>query len=488
MGLTTSLNLGQNALATSAAESSVLSRNIGGANNPNYSLKLANLITTAGGETNVSVSRATNTALFASLLSANSDSASASALQAGVEQLQTTVGDTSSDTSVSALTTALQGALQTYASAPSDTTTADSVITAAQKVVSALNGDSTTVQQVREQADSGIAATVTDINSLLTQLQELNKTLISGTAIGADVTDALDTRDQVLQKLSNDIGITTVAGPNNSISVYTDSGATLFDGQARQLTFQPTSFYSATTTGNNVYVDGIPITGSSSVMAVNSGKLAGLSQLRDQTTVQYQNQLDEISRGLINAFAETDQTGGTNPALPGLFTFPGATALPPSNLVQGLAQQITVNANVDPSQGGNVNLLRDGGISDPSNPAYTYNTTGDASYTARITQLENSLSTTQSFDPAASTDVSDSVVGYATSSVSWLEAQRSNASNQADYTSTVASDTSSALSSDTGVNLDAEMSKMLEIENSYQASAKLISTVETMFSNLYSSI
>ena len=88
-------------------------------------------------------------------------------------------------------------------------------------------------------------------------------------------------------------------------------------------------------------------------------------------------------RGLIDAFAETDQTGGAAPARPGLFTTAGATALPPNNLVKGLAGQIIINPSVDPSQGGNVNLLRDDAISDPNNPTspYIYNTTGSASFT-----------------------------------------------------------------------------------------------------------
>jgi len=41
-----------------------------------------------------------------------------------------------------------------------------------------------------------------------------------------------------------------------------------------------------------------------------------------------------------------------------------------------------------------------------------------------------------------------------------------------------------ALSNATGVNLDNEMSQMLDLENSYSATAKLISTIDTMFSTL----
>ena len=81
--------------------------------------------------------------------------------------------------------------------------------------------------------------------------------------------------------------------------------------------------YTAGTTGNAVYIDGVPVTGANSVMPLKSGKLAGLAQLRDQDTVTYQSQLDEIARGLINTFREIDQTAAALPDVPGLFTYPG---------------------------------------------------------------------------------------------------------------------------------------------------------------------
>ena len=89
----------------------------------------------------------------------------------------------------------------------------------------------------------------------------------------------------------------------------TSSGVVLFDKTARTVSFAPTNVYTAGTTGNAVYIDGVPVTGANSVMPLKSGKLAGLAQLRDQDTVTYQSQLDEIARGLIEVFAESDQTG-----------------------------------------------------------------------------------------------------------------------------------------------------------------------------------
>jgi flagellar hook-associated protein 1 len=229
----------------------------------------------------------------------------------------------------------------------------------------------------------------------------------------------------------------------------------------------------------------VPITGANSPMPIQSGALAGYAAVRDTLAPEYQAQLDQIAGGLINAFGESDQSATpTLPSLPGLFTIPGETSLPSMSATTGLASAIDINPNADPSQGGDPNLLRDGGISDPGNPAYTYNATGAASFTGRIEELIGGISTTQSFDPSAGLVSSASLTDYANASVSWLQAQNQQASDASSYQSAVATQATSALSNATGVNLDAEMTNMLNLENSYASTAKLLTTVNSMFSAL----
>ena len=91
-------------------------------------------------------------------------------------------------------------------------------------MASSLNSASTTVQNVREQADAGIASSVSTIRSILVQFQQVNQTIVEGTQSGADITDALDQRDSLLQQLSSQIGVTTVTRANNDMAIFTDSG------------------------------------------------------------------------------------------------------------------------------------------------------------------------------------------------------------------------------------------------------------------------
>ena len=488
MALISGLNNAVSGLSTTADQITVVSRNVANQNNTGASRKIANLTTIPyGGVRVASVTRAVDVALFDKVLSATSDSGAHQAIAGALTQLDATVNDPKLETSPAALLSKLQSALQTYSAAPQSVTAGQSAVLAAKDLAQSLNSATQTVQQVREQADSDMSASVSNLNSLLGQFETVNNEIVKGTVSGADVTDYLDQRDKLLTSMSEEVGIRVVGRANNDMTIYTDSGVTLFDKTARNVSFTATPLFLASTIGNQVSIDGVPVTGNAGSMLAKSGKLVGLATVRDVTAVSYQSQLDEIARGVISAFAEKDQSA--TPTLPdsaGLFTYSGGPAIPPpGSIVAGIAGTIQVSAAVDPDAGGDATLLRDGGI---SGAAYVYNTTGGTAYTDKLQQLMNGFDATQSFDPAAQNGGSATLTNYAASSVGWLDGERQSAQGQADYAETLRQSSSSALSSETGVNLDDEMSKMLALEQSYQASSRVINTINQMFGTLLQAV
>ena len=496
MSLSTAFNVISSSFAVNSAQTAVVSNNIANANTPGYSREIANVVTNSyGGADVASVTREANAALLEQVSSSTSQAATQQAISDGLSTLAATVDDSSSASSTSgadqngaspsAMLANLQSALATYEDSPTSSSAADAVVSAASDLASSLNSGSATVTQVREQADQNIATSVGTINSLLSQFTAANNAVVTGLQTGGNVASAEDTRDSIVTQLAQQIGVSTVTAANGSESIYTDSGVTLFQDAPSVVSFTPTPTLVDGVSGAPVTVDGVPITGANSPMPIQSGALAGYAALRDTLAPEYQAQLDQIAGGLINAFAESDQSATpTLPSLPGLFTTPGATSLPSMTATTGLAATIEVNPNVDASQGGNPNLLRDGGISDPGNPAYTYNSTGSASYTGRIQELASEISASQSFDPSAGLGSSSSLADYANASVSWLQGENQQASDSSSYQNALATQATSALSNATGVNLDAEMTNMLNLENSYASSAKLLTTVTSMFSAL----
>ena len=226
-------------------------------------------------------------------------------------------------------------------------------------------------------------------------------------------------------------------------------------------------------------------------MGSSSGRLAGLAQVRDKIAVTYQSQLDEIARGLIGAFAESDQSATpTLPDAPGLFTYArraghaaggtihdglaGIDQAQSERRTRRRAATRTGCATAASSRQSGLSLQRD---------RWRRGLLGSAEPAAR--RAERS---TQSFDPAAAAGaICDRLRASPPPRSPGCRQARKSASDDADYKSTLAAARSSeALSSATGVNLDEEMTLLLELERSYQASSKLITTIDNMYGALLS--
>jgi flagellar hook-associated protein 1 FlgK len=491
MSLSIGLDVASSALGVSAEQTAVLSRNVARAGDAHASRKTANVVTALNGGVRVaSITRQQDQALFDKMIAASTDASAQKAIVDALNALDLTGGDTESDATPAAQLAKFASAMQQYAQEPQNDLTARAAVAAANDLATTLNSATQTVQQVRAQADADIASSVSQLNDLLSQFEAVNDRIKQGTQSGADVTDDLDKRDQLLTSISGQIGIRTVTRANNDMAIYTDNGLTLFDTHPRAVTFDATSTFLPSTTGSSVFVDGVAVTGNTGLTGSVSGRIAALANVRDTIAVTYQSQLDEIARGLVQTFAESDQSASPSlPDVPGLFTWSGAPAMPASGSIQvGIAGTIKVNANVDPAQGGDPSLLRDGAISDPGNSAYVYNTTGASGFSDRLNQLLDRLDQQRSFDPAAGTGPTGTLSDYASASVAWLQGARKSASDDADYKGTLLDRSSQALSSATGVNLDEEMTLMLDLERSYQASSKLITTIDNMYGALLAAV
>lgn len=124
--------------------------------------------------------------------------------------------------------------------------------------------------------------------------------------------------------------MSTISRANNDMVITTASGVTLFETVPRSVTFTPIQSYSASTTGNSILIDGVPLATGQGANTSADGSLAAMLQLRDNVAGTMQSQLDEIARGLIVTFAETDPSGaGLLPDMAGLFTWTGGPDLPP---------------------------------------------------------------------------------------------------------------------------------------------------------------
>ncbi len=482
MSLSSAISTAQSILSNTSRQTQVVSQNISNAGNSDYSRRSAILQTSFSGAEVIAISRTQDQLLLKKSLESQSVSAAQDTVSAGLERIRATLGGNDYELSPSRTIADLRDAFQALAAAPGDLTLLASTISSAQDVANSINRASSETQAIRLEADQALERGVDKLNGLLSQFETVNNVVVAGTRTGADILQELDQRDRLLREISSLIGIQVLDRGGNDLALYTNSGQTLVETVARPVSFVPTNGFDATTTGNPVYIDGVPLKAGQGAQTTAHGELAAHLQIRDELAPVYQSQLDEIARGLVTTFAEHDQSvPATLPDMPGLFTWVGAS-VPASGIVQpGMAATLAVNPALISSAGGDPVLLRDGGI---NGAPYIANAGGGHGFSSLLDSYVTALEAPQAFDASAGAGGSSSIVDYAGNSIGWLEATRADALVAAENREAIHIRTVEAYSNATGVNLDEEMSILLDLEQSYKASAQLLSTIDEMINTL----
>lgn len=486
MSLSTALRIAQNSIFNTSFQTSVTSRNISEVGNANYTQRSVELISRDIGSTASAAIRNQDQVLLRNNLTALSASAGQAVISNGASRLSSLINGADNSSAPSTFLTKFENALQLYSTDPSNVLAGNQTVAAAKDLANGISDASNAIQQYRGSLDLDISDGVAKVNSLLEKFEALNKEVVKGTATRTDVNNALDEREAVLKELSQYISLTSVTRHNNDQVLYTADGVTLFETQARDISFNAVSSYAPGTTGNQIYIDGVPLAAGSGARTDAIGSLAAMLQMRDDVAVTAQGQLDELARGLVVQFSETDQASSGAPVLAGLFTYSGGPAVPnAATAINGISLSLKVNAAFDPSLGGSSSLLRDGGANGAN---YVQNTNGGVAYSNRLISFIENIDEKMAMDPSFGLIGNYSVSGYAQASIGWLDGVRSQASSAAESKSALSDRLTSMLSSKTGVNLDEELSTLIELEQSYQAAARIMSVVDDMYTALFASM
>ena len=485
--ISSALNHALAGLSTSAAQSALVARNVSAAGDENYTRKTAQIHTLPGGAPMVSAfSRSTDRQLLDKLLLSSSDAAGKQVVLDALNRMSALTGDPEDGQSVAAALGRLQNALRAYESNPANGALGRDAFEAARSVTAKLNQAAEEAAQIRSGANRAITESVERVNSLLAQFKVVNDGITRGQGTAMELAETLDQRDAILKQLSEELGIRTASRPNNDILIYAEGGAILFEGSPRTVSFSASEPLLPGVAGRPVLIDGVAVTGEGAPMSVSAGKLAALAQVRDGAALQFSTQLDQIAAGLIRSFAETD------PALPaalpdaeGLFLGSGGPLPSPDDPPPGLAARIRTNSLADPQQGGSVLLLRDGGF---GGPGYVRNPLAQAGYQERIAELGDSLDALRNFGMPAGIGGTISLKEFSIQSSAWVEATRQSAQRSLDASRATQARAGDSLARVTGVNIDQEMAALLDLEKSYQASSKVLATVDAMLSALMEAV
>jgi flagellar hook-associated protein 1 len=305
----------------------VIAGNVANANTPGYVDESLNQVetSTAGGAgvsvDSTGINRDLNTLLQGQLWTETSGGSYADMTSQIYQQLQQIYGTPGSATSFDAIFDNFTSALQSLSTSPSSYSSQAAVVSAAQSVAQNLNSMTTTVQQLRTQAEAGIATDVQTANSALQQIAQINGQLDGGSNSDSAAAALEDQQDQDVTQLAQLMNIRVIQNPNNQISIFTGTGLQLVGGvQASQLSFDNVGTLSATEQwSSDPSQDGVgTITltspgGTTNDLvagnAIQSGQIAAYLQMRDSILPQAQEQLDEFANQMSQSLSNQTTTG-----------------------------------------------------------------------------------------------------------------------------------------------------------------------------------
>ena len=321
--LTLALRTAQSGLLVNQSALNAVATNIVNVNSEGYSRKIVNTESRVVNGTGVGVklsalTRQIDEGLLKSLRLEVSSLNALSVQTSSFERMQELFGSPADDSSISHVMGELTNALETLAVSPDKTLEQSELVRRARELALKFQLMSTTIQELRQQADQGIADAVTEANKLITSIGDLNDKLIRNSAVNLDVTDLSDQRDQALDRLAELIDIRYFRRTDGDVVVFTSAGRTLVDNVPATLTHAAASTVSATTTHAEgdfagLYV-GTAIPGNDITTEIRSGKLKGLVDLRDDVLANLQSEIDEMAAELRDAFNQIHNRGVPSPA------------------------------------------------------------------------------------------------------------------------------------------------------------------------------
>jgi flagellar hook-associated protein 1 FlgK len=307
---------------------SVIAGNVANANTPGYvEESIAPVEVAVGGNSGTSVdstgiNRNLNTLLQSQLWTESSGGSYANTASQLYQQLQQVYGTPGSSSSFDAVYNNFTGAMQALSTGPSSYSNQAAVIGAAQQLTQNLNAMTNSVQQLRSQAEAGIATDVQTVNGALAQIANINLQLETA-APDASTATLEDQRDQYVSQIANLMNVRVVPGGNgnNQVSLFTSTGQQLVSGsQASQVSFAdagtltPTALWSANPSDDAAGT--ITLTAPSGAQtdlvatgAIQSGEIGAYLQMRDTVLPQAQSQLDELANQMSQALSNQTTSG-----------------------------------------------------------------------------------------------------------------------------------------------------------------------------------
>lgn len=444
-GLTTTLLTGMQALDATEAALQTTSNNIANANTAGYTREEADLSSnaenfsggelTGGGVTVDNIQSVRDELLNLQIQQQTSLQGQADTESSSLQTIQSLFSSTGED--IASTLSAFSSSLAQLSANSSNSATQQGVLSAAQNLAESFNSTATGLESAQSSADQDVTQTVAQINSLTTQIAQLNAQLTPTVMSEQNGGTIEDQRDELVQQLS--------ALTNVSITQSSD-GEVITTGDGTPLVMGAQSFNLQTTTGSDGFQQVLDSEGNNITSSISGGQLGGAIQVRDTIIPSYLSSLNALASQFaasVNA-AQAEGYDSNGNAGAALFSLPSNSADAASGITVALTSgsQIAVSSDGTSGSNGNVtNLLAavNGDMSSGQTPADAYS------------------------------DLVDKVGTDA-----------SNASTQSSALSQNILQLTNQQSSVSGVSIDEETTNLIRYQTAYEAAARVVSTIQAL--------
>jgi flagellar hook-associated protein 1 len=485
-GLTSSLNIGLSGLQAAQGALNVVGHNIANVNTPNYSRQVVNLSSnqpqTFG---NLEFGTGVNLAnimgvrdkfLDMQITQSTSRESGSSTRYNGVEGISSVF----QDDGTSGLSTLVQNyfkAFQSLSATPEDASIRTNLVGQAQNLVDGLKSRYQLLDDQRSQADQSVASLTQEVNTLTSQIADLNGRISGEPTPGSD-SDGRDQRQALANQLAGLVGIQVFEDDHSRLQITLDTGAAvLVSGTtAYKMTATPDNTLDNNFCRVDVDMGGSPV---DVTKQIKEGSLGANLDLRDNILAGYQDKLDELAAGIVGQTNLLHQTGySLDGTKHNLDFFSGTVA----NGANGLPTTITAANNYH----GMVNVMTVN-TTIASNPsliaaASVANSVGNNGNALALAKLQGSTNTVDTDgDGVGDTGPFSTVISSLVNTIGTnVQSYSTNSTGQENLLSALKTQRDRI----SGVDMDEEATSLLAYQRSYQASAHFISVIDQLTAQL----
>ncbi len=354
---------------------------------------------------------------------------------------------------------------------PGQPTERAALVGVAQTVVATFNRFDSQMAELQRSTDRAIVGLLPEVNKLIEQIAELNQEIAKAESL-APANDLRDEQERLIRDLASKMEITTIEDSRGMTTVMFGGGIPLVDGivtSSLQAVADPSHPFDPTFSAIHVQ------TGNQSfdvTSRIAGGELGGLLLSRDVHIADARNDLDALAFSLVQT-VNTQHNAGL-----GLVdtTARDFFSLVDPTQVAGAAAGISVNTEIT-SDHDNI------AVADGTPPALS----GDTRNAQAMARLRDALQ--PSYAPgdvlaAPPTGVSQSVIQQSANLIS----SRGRAAELVNFSlnqqGQILAEIQDRRDEVSGVSLDEEVTDLIRLQSSYQANARVISTVNDMLQQL----